>query len=217
MHDRIVSEYPPQLRARQGGENRNLVRDSGPKSCPFRLTPIGGLKHQAYRVGSHPFARLFEPRDGLTRAPGKTKQVTNPPDQGCFQHINARKIGGNLNRTTGGAGDGPDQLSAFRANWYPVFGRPIGVRPVGAFYHIPGGTQPYSPARQFTGEIGNQRAVRTDDEPEHSLLRQTLPRDDATAHRAGFWLFPVRVNPIRVSHRVVESGAGVNRGLSPVP
>jgi hypothetical protein len=148
-------------------------------------------------MGSHPVTRLFEPRDSLPRAAGETNQVTYPPNQRCFQH--AGKIGGHLNRAACGPCDGANQLLALCTPGRPAWVYPIGVHPfrarsIGAFYHISGSTQPYSPARQLPGEVRDQRTVGTDDKSEHLLLRQAFARNHAAAHWPCFRLFVGRVN-----------------------
>lgn len=187
MHHVVVPEHPSQFRARQRGQNRHRAGHGGPKSGPLRLAAIGGLQHKPRGMASHPIARFFETRDGLTRAPGHAEIVSDPPDQRRLQH--ERKIGGNQDRTACRAGHRPKQLPAFRA---PAFR--VGSCPSRAFYHIPGGTQPYSPSRQLPGEIRDQGAIGTDDKSEHKLLRQTRARDRAAAQGPCFRLFGVRVN-----------------------
>ena len=105
MHDGVVSKDPAHLRTRQRVEDWNRILNSGPKPGPLRLTAVRRLQHKPRRMGTHPVARFFEARDGLTRAPGEAKKVTDPPDQRRFQHD--RKIGGQLHRTARGACDGP--------------------------------------------------------------------------------------------------------------
>ena len=81
MHHVFVPEHPAQIRARQRGEDRNRVRDSGPKPGPLRFAAIHGLKNQPRGMGSHPVARLFKPRDRLSRAAGELIKVLDADDQ----------------------------------------------------------------------------------------------------------------------------------------
>lgn len=187
MHHSLVSEDPSHVRAREGKKNRNRVLNRGLKPGPLSLTAIRGLQHQTRGMGSHPVAGFLESRDGLSRPPGETQKIADPPDQRCFQHD--RKIGGQQDRATRGTGDGPNHVTAFRPT---------------AFYHISRRTQPYSPAWQLPGQVRDQGTIGTDDKPEHFLLGKTIACHHATAQGSCFRLLLIRVNNHAVMVRAPE-------------
>ncbi len=174
MHHIVTSKYASQCRPWQRIDHANVLPNTGKESRPFRLATVRRLYNQPGVSGTHPFARFFETCNGLPSATGEAKQLADPPDQRRIQHD--REIGGHQYRTASGPGKRTRKLT-----------RPVSLAALG-FYHIPGRTQPDSPAGQPCSQVGDQGAIRTNNEPDHLLLGQPRPRHDAAAKRTSLGL-----------------------------
>jgi hypothetical protein len=82
MHCVVPPEYLPQRRAGKRCHHRNPTATKAPT---LRQAAIKGLHQQSDPISSEPFTRRLPACHGLTSAPGKPEQITDPGPQAFFK------------------------------------------------------------------------------------------------------------------------------------